>query len=116
MAKPSAGKTAHSLRKIDLDCYELAAEVVEGIGFTELEAALRGRKLLKSQRKGKHMWLEFDSGPALMLHFGEQFRKPLQSACGPLQHCHQMSVLSSSSACAQETNIVVAKRRVHGLQ
>ena len=21
-------------------------------------------------RQGKHMWLEFDEGPALMLHFG----------------------------------------------
>jgi len=50
----------------------LFAEVIVGIGNKELEAALKGKKLVGACRKGKHMWLEFDSGPALMLHFGER--------------------------------------------
>ena len=35
-------------------------------------AAMKGRTLVKAQRKGKHMWLDFDRGPSLMLHFGER--------------------------------------------
>ena len=47
------------------------AEVIEGIEPAKLQAALEGRTVQQAHRKGKHMWIEFDSGPCLMLHFGE---------------------------------------------
>lgn len=47
------------------------AEVIEGIEPAKLQAALQGRTVKEAHRKGKHMWLEFDSGPCLMLHFGK---------------------------------------------
>ena len=47
------------------------AEVIDGIEPAKLQAALQGRTVKEAHRKGKHMWLEFDSGPCLMLHFGK---------------------------------------------
>lgn len=45
--------------------------MIEGITPTELQDALQGKKMMEACRKGKHLWLELDSGsPALMLHFG----------------------------------------------
>lgn len=46
-------------------------EVIEGIEPAKLQAALEGRTVKQAHRNGKHMWIEFDSGPCLMLHFGE---------------------------------------------
>lgn len=46
------------------------AEVIDGIEPAKLQAALQGRTVKAAQRKGKHMWIDFDSGPSLMLHFG----------------------------------------------
>ncbi|DBA81023.1 TPA: hypothetical protein ACH3X2_007229 [Trebouxia sp. C0005] len=45
-------------------------QVIEGIEPVKLQAALEGRTVKQAHRKGKHMWIEFDSGPCLMLHFG----------------------------------------------
>ncbi|KAL0022080.1 hypothetical protein WJX79_004437 [Trebouxia sp. C0005] len=45
-------------------------KVIEGIEPVKLQAALEGRTVKQAHRKGKHMWIEFDSGPCLMLHFG----------------------------------------------
>ena len=49
----------------------LSAEVIEGIAPVALQEALQGRTIKQAHRKGKHMWLEFDQGPCLMLHFGK---------------------------------------------
>lgn len=46
------------------------AEVVVGVEPAQLQAALQGRTVRATARKGKHMWIDFDSGPSLMLHFG----------------------------------------------
>lgn len=45
-------------------------KVIEGIEPVNLQAALEGRVVKQAHRKGKHMWIEFDGGPCLMLHFG----------------------------------------------
>ncbi|KAL3161192.1 hypothetical protein ABBQ38_009559 [Trebouxia sp. C0009 RCD-2024] len=45
-------------------------KVIEGIEPAKLQAALQGRTVKAAQRKGKHMWIDFDTGPSLMLHFG----------------------------------------------
>lgn len=47
------------------------AEVIEGIEAAPLQEALLRRTIVKAHQKGKHMWLEFDEGPCLMLHFGK---------------------------------------------
>lgn len=36
-------------------------------------------------RKGKHMWIDFDSGPSLMLHFGRTFLPPAATTHSKLQ-------------------------------
>ena len=35
-----------------------------------VRAALAGRRVRAARRHGKHLWLEFDRGPALLMHFG----------------------------------------------
>lgn len=47
------------------------AEVIEGIGPRDLEKGLAGRTILAAKRLGKHLWLELQDSPALLLHFGE---------------------------------------------
>jgi formamidopyrimidine-DNA glycosylase len=59
------GKTISSVIAADDE------KVIEGIGHKELEQALKGRTLKSAHRKGKHLWLDLDSGPSLMFHFGE---------------------------------------------
>lgn len=48
----------------------LHAEVIEGVTPRDLEKQLTGRRAVAVNRKGKHMWFDFDQGPSLMLHFG----------------------------------------------
>jgi len=35
-----------------------------------VRAALEGRRVRAARRHGKHLWLELDRGPALLMHFG----------------------------------------------
>jgi formamidopyrimidine-DNA glycosylase len=44
--------------------------VVEGVTPARLVATLRGRRVRAAHRHGKHLWLELDRGPALLMHFG----------------------------------------------
>jgi formamidopyrimidine-DNA glycosylase len=46
------------------------AEVIQDISPRDLEKRLEGRRLVAANRKGKHIWLDFDEGPSLMVHFG----------------------------------------------
>lgn len=50
--------------------YGSAAEVIEGISSEDLQALLSGKHIKTARRKGKHLWLTFDRGPAVMFHFG----------------------------------------------
>lgn len=73
----------------------LSAEVIEGIAPVALQEALQGRTIKQAHRKGKHMWLEFDQGPCLMLHFG----KP-QAMAAPQQHELQQLPCSNAQSVA----------------
>lgn len=44
--------------------------MIEGISNTELEALLTSKQITAACRKGKHLWLDFDTGPSVMFHFG----------------------------------------------
>ena len=59
----------------------LLAEVIEGIEPAKLQTALQGQTVKVAQRKGKHMWLDFDAGPSLMLHFGKLSTIPCSLMC-----------------------------------
>ncbi|KAL0027583.1 hypothetical protein WJX77_012433 [Trebouxia sp. C0004] len=63
-ARHCAGKRIKTAQIADDD------KVIEGIEPVKLQAALEDRTVKQAHRKGKHMWIEFDSGPCLMLHFG----------------------------------------------
>ena len=67
--RPMASGASRKTSEHELPFYP--AEVIENIAPTELQDALQGKTLVEACRKGKHLWLELDSGsPALMLHFG----------------------------------------------
>ncbi|KAK9795225.1 hypothetical protein WJX73_005822 [Symbiochloris irregularis] len=57
-------------RKIESATVAKDEKVIEGISNTDLEALLNGKQITAACRKGKHLWLEFDSGPSVMFHFG----------------------------------------------
>ncbi len=61
-------------------CAALAAEVIQGIAPKELQEALVGKTVVAVKRLGKHMWLELQDSPALLLHFGERFSRVLPAA------------------------------------
>jgi formamidopyrimidine-DNA glycosylase len=44
--------------------------VFEGVRPARVTAALRGRRVRAAQRHGKHLWLELDRRPSLLMHFG----------------------------------------------
>jgi formamidopyrimidine-DNA glycosylase len=44
--------------------------VYEGVGARRFASALRGRRVGAVARRGKHLWLETDQRPWLVLHFG----------------------------------------------
>jgi formamidopyrimidine-DNA glycosylase len=44
--------------------------VIEGVTPTRLVATLRGRRVRAAHRHGKHLWLELDRRPWLLMHFG----------------------------------------------
>lgn len=70
---------------------DLFAEVIVGIEPVKLQAALEGQTVKQAHRKGKHMWIEFDSGPCLMLHFGMHAKSTqcLADRPFPSEHEHQ---------------------------
>ena len=44
--------------------------VYEGVSPARVATAVRGRRVRAVRRHGKHLWLELDRGPALLMHFG----------------------------------------------
>ena len=44
--------------------------VYEGVTPARVAATLRGRRVRAVRRHGKHLWLELDRPPALLMHFG----------------------------------------------
>jgi formamidopyrimidine-DNA glycosylase len=42
----------------------------EGVPAARVRAALLGRRVRAAHRHGKHLWLELDRPPALLMHFG----------------------------------------------
>jgi formamidopyrimidine-DNA glycosylase len=68
-ARRLAARTAVGRRIVDVWC---AADpvVVEGTTAARVSAALRGRRVRAAGRHGKHLWLELDRRPWLVMHFG----------------------------------------------
>lgn len=48
----------------------MSAEVIRGIQPGEISHALSGKVLKRVRRKGKYLWLELDSKPAILVHLG----------------------------------------------
>ena len=46
--------------------------VLGGVSAGELERGLEGRKFESTRRHGKHLFVELDDGPWLLLHFGKE--------------------------------------------
>ncbi len=44
--------------------------VFDGAGPRKINSALKHRKILCFSRKGKYIWMELDSGPSVLFHFG----------------------------------------------
>jgi formamidopyrimidine-DNA glycosylase len=44
--------------------------VFDGVTPARVAATLRGRRVRAAHRHGKHLWLELDRRPALLMHFG----------------------------------------------
>jgi len=68
-ARRLAARVAVGRRLVDVWC---AADpiVVAGVSPSRVRAALRGRRVRAARRHGKHLWLELDRGPSLLMHFG----------------------------------------------
>jgi formamidopyrimidine-DNA glycosylase len=68
-ARRLAARVAVGRRIVDVWC---AADpiVFEGVTPARVAAALRGRRVRAARRHGKHLWLELDRRPALLMHFG----------------------------------------------
>lgn len=81
------------------------AEVIDGIEPAKLQAALQGRTVKAAMRKGKHMWIDFDSGPSLMLHFGKMtlVSALAEDMCCNLQSLTQNAFPKLGESCASQT-------------
>jgi formamidopyrimidine-DNA glycosylase len=68
-ARRLAARVAVGRRIVDVWC---AADpiVFDGVTPGRLAATLRGRRVRAARRHGKHLWLELDRPPALLMHFG----------------------------------------------
>jgi formamidopyrimidine-DNA glycosylase len=69
VARRLAGRVAVGRRIAEVWC---AADpiVFEGVTPARVAATLRGRRVRAAHRHGKHLWLEVDRGPSLLMHFG----------------------------------------------
>jgi formamidopyrimidine-DNA glycosylase len=67
-ARRLAAHTAVGRRIVDVWC-AVDPIVLEGTP-SRFRAALRGRRVLAARRHGKHLWLELDRRPWLLMHFG----------------------------------------------
>ena len=68
-ARRLATRVAVGRRIVDVWCAPDPI-VVEGVTPARLTATLRGRRVRAVHRHGKHFWLELDSRPWLLVHFG----------------------------------------------
>jgi formamidopyrimidine-DNA glycosylase len=68
-ARRLATRVAVGRRIVDVWC-ATDPIVYEGVSPARVATALRGRRVRAARRHGKHLWLELDRGPALLMHFG----------------------------------------------
>ena len=68
-ARQLAGRVAVGRRIVDVWCADDRI-VIQGVTPRRLVATLRGRRVKAAGRHGKHLWLELDRGPCLLMHFG----------------------------------------------
>jgi len=68
-ARRLATRVAVGRRIVDVWCASDPI-VVEGVTPARLAATLRGRRVRAARRHGKHLWLELDRRPSLLMHFG----------------------------------------------
>jgi formamidopyrimidine-DNA glycosylase len=68
-ARRLAARIAVGRRIVDVWCADDRI-VIQGVTPRRLAATLRGRGVKAAGRHGKHLWLELDRGPWLLLHFG----------------------------------------------
>src|SRR5918994_6633175 len=69
MARRLATRVAVGRRIVDVWCASDPI-VIEGVTPARLGATLRGRRVREARRHGKHLWLELDRCPSLLMHFG----------------------------------------------
>ena len=67
-ARRVATRVAVGRRIVDVWC--AADPIVLEASPSRFRAALRGRRVLAARRHGKHLWLELDRRPWLLMHFG----------------------------------------------
>jgi formamidopyrimidine-DNA glycosylase len=69
--------------------------VFEGVRPVAVKRTLRGRRVIAAHRRGKHLWLELDRSPHLLVHFGmtgalvTPGRAPLELASSPRSAARQ---------------------------
>ncbi|HEX2440608.1 MAG TPA: DNA-formamidopyrimidine glycosylase family protein [Methylomirabilota bacterium] len=68
-ARRLAARVAVGRRIVDVWCADDRI-VIQGVTPRRLVATLRGRRVKAVGRHGKHLWLELDRGPCLLMHFG----------------------------------------------
>jgi formamidopyrimidine-DNA glycosylase len=69
MARRLATRVAVGRRIIEVWCAPDPL-VFEGVSAARVGRALRGRRVRAARRHGKHLWLELDRRPWLLMHFG----------------------------------------------
>lgn len=66
-------------------------KVIDGVTASALQEALIGKKIVAAHRKGKHMWLELNSGPHISFQFGMSGAIIVKGVKGPLYRNFKVS-------------------------
>lgn len=66
-------------------------KVIDGVTPAALQEALIGKKIVAAHRKGKHMWLELNSGPHISFQFGMSGAIIVKGVKGPLYRNFKVS-------------------------
>jgi formamidopyrimidine-DNA glycosylase len=75
----------------DIEIVEVKnGKILGGVSASGLKRGLEGRKFESTRRHGKHLFVELDKGPWLLLHFGkrESFTNTLVIRAGSEKEVH----------------------------
>ena len=84
------------------------AEVINDVTPRQLEAALVGRRIVIAKRRGKQLWMDLDTGPSLLLHFGMTGEQAAPAVLNTPHHPARHRILFATAACtaAHSTPVV----------